>query len=170
MNKLSTLQTLKKHPLLATGALVLGSIIAAKVAHYLPLQDLDEQYLSELYANEFKLPPLITEYLSIDPYHTSIIPFWSDTILVVDATQKKTFVITCPKKSSWIDDNRTPITWDSMCLIRKNPTVHALTGTVFGSWNVMPRSFILIPFEWLPLSSESETPWEDTDRIDLNKI
>lgn len=75
MNKLSTLQTLKKHPLLATGALVLGSIIAAKVAHYLPLQDLDEQYLSELYANEFKLPPLITEYLSIDPYHTSIIPF-----------------------------------------------------------------------------------------------
>ena len=96
MDKQSTFQTLKKHPVLIAGALVLGSLVAAKVAHYLPLQNLDEQYLSELYANEFKLSPLITEYLSIDPYHTHIIIFGSNTLLVVDETSKKTFTITCP--------------------------------------------------------------------------
>lgn len=169
MNKLSLSQSIKNHPFLATGAFLLGSFISAKVAHYLPLRNLDEQYISELYTNKFKLSALVAEYLSIDPYHTSITPFWNDTILVVDAVQKTTFTITCPKQSSWSDDGIS-IAWDPTCLIRKNPMVHALTGTIFGSWNVMPRSFILIPFKWLPLSSESENPWEDTDWIDLNKI
>lgn len=117
----------RKHPIVkTTGAILLATFIGLKIAHILPLMNLEEKYLEDFRANGYSLWPIATDFFRSNPKTLYITQMSDDTIIIQDIKNRTTFTLTCP----WWWDNG----WwsNEFCLVRDNPYVIRLTGTVFG--------------------------------------
>jgi hypothetical protein len=145
MNIQSLGEYIRSHPKMTVGSTILASFIALKIAHNLPLKDLDEKFITMMIDNNYELPPLIKDYLRIDPYNTSFTSFGDDTIIIIDHTHKKTYTVSCTNDIDWIT-HVNDIKDSETCLLREDPYAIKITGTVFGQWFPMTWKMIKTPF------------------------
>lgn len=110
---------------MTTSVFFLCTYIGLKVAHQIPLMNPEERYLDSLKQNEYRVSPLLREYLLLNPYNTSVELFGRDSLIIQDYTKKRTYVLTCSDIQT-IDDME-DIDNSTICFLRDNPYMIKLT-------------------------------------------
>ena len=86
----------KTHPIKASLALAFTAFVSLKVAHEIPLRNLDSRYIASLRENNFELDELVKAYQNINPTDIIIELVGENILNVMNQKGEIQFVITCP--------------------------------------------------------------------------
>lgn len=88
--------SVKAHPIRTSLALALTAFVSLKVAHEIPLRNLDSRYTASLRENNFELDELVKAYQRINPADIAIELVGENILNVMNQKGETQFVITCP--------------------------------------------------------------------------